>query len=618
MKTIGILIGLFFSIAAIARPITINDVHIKGFTTAEIALKKDYSFTLKKKVCQKLLTDSDAAVSAGTVSHSANRAVAEIVSLNAWTELDGTRIPVKDEHIISGKAATSLNGFDDIERYTISFPSVQKGARLCYEVEENFKTGSIKNYFEIFAGSDFSYFEKGSGLFVESEIPLKHFIRDLNSNWEFKEEQVKDKYQYSCVVKEDYFDGYTFENYSDQSQTKSPVLVLKSHDKFQSKPFMDLANDIENRIEEGTLPGEALERIADLKSSELSAKDQAEDVMAWVIDNIRYMGDWRTSSGLTVPRSIENIIETRYGDCKDLSLLTIRMLRELGLKAKFAVVRRGHDGTPFGLGMSQSHFLNANHAIVYLEDIKTFIDPTNTPAIAQTLLDIADRDALILARDPYVLKTPKFENTEGQIIDRCVVTYKGDNSTVRCYEKYSGFYSAYLLQNYFRQDRTVLERSLIESMRVPYLDYEFHKLPPLWDRIPDTYEIDYEWTQLSTLLQTPGGQVIPLPEPYKEIFELKPESRQTGIQVPFNRVDEEFTYLGKKAMHGVKDLNVKLASPWLVIQREVKNTGKGVRLRTRYETIKGLITPEEFVSKEFRKFQEDYKNLINSKAIVIK
>ncbi|MFK7827298.1 MAG: transglutaminase family protein [Oligoflexales bacterium] len=618
MKIMAVLSSFLFTTIAFSRPITINDVHIKGFSKAEVALKKDFSFTLKKKFCQKLLTDSEIAVSAGTVTHSSNRAVSEIISLNAWTELDETRILVKDENIVSGKASTSLNGFDDIERYTISFPSVQKGARLCYEVNEKFKSGSVKNYFEIFAGSDFSYYEKGSGLVVESEIPLFHFKRDINANWTFQVERIKGIYRYSFLVNEDYYDGHTFENYSDESHGRSPVLVLKSHNSYQSKPFRDLAGEIEKKIEESTLPPEALERIAEIKFSELTVKDQAENAMAWVIDNVRYMGDWRSSSGLTIPRSIEDIIETRYGDCKDLSLLTVKMLRELGLKATFAVVRRGLDGNPFGIRMSASHYLNTNHAIVYLEDTKTFVDPTNTTAIAQTLLDIADRDVLVLAKEPYVSKTPIFENTEGKIIDKCVVTYKGENSTVRCNEKYSGFYSAYLLQNFFRQDRTVLERNLIESMRIPYINYEFHKLPTLWDRIPENYEIDYQWTQLSTLLQTPQGQVIPLPEPYKEIFELKPETRQTGIQVPFNRVDEEYVYSGKKATHGVKDLNVKLVSPWMLIQREVKNTGKSVKLRTSYETIKTLITPQEFVSKEFSKFQEDYKNLINSKAIVIR
>ena len=39
-----------------------------------------------------------------------------------------------------------------------------------------------------------------------------------------------------------------------------------------------------------------------------------------------------------MPRSIEEVLRTRFGDCKDQSALVVALLREMGLEARFALV----------------------------------------------------------------------------------------------------------------------------------------------------------------------------------------------------------------------------------------------------------------------------------------
>ena len=94
----------------------------------------------------------------------------------------------------------------------------------------------------------------------------------------------------------------------------------------------------------------------------------------WVQDDIRYfafaMGEnnWR-------PRSIEAIAATRFGDCKDKSLLLATLLRRLGEYAWPALVNTHARASLDGISPSPYAF---NHAIVALRDANgwRWTDPT--------------------------------------------------------------------------------------------------------------------------------------------------------------------------------------------------------------------------------------------------
>ncbi|MDE4965794.1 transglutaminase, partial [Francisella tularensis subsp. holarctica] len=58
-------------------------------------------------------------------------------------------------------------------------------------------------------------------------------------------------------------------------------------------------------------------------------------------NQLTYLGDWKKFDAGFYPRTMEDIIDSGYGDCKDYSLLTIDSLRYIGLSARFALVNRG-------------------------------------------------------------------------------------------------------------------------------------------------------------------------------------------------------------------------------------------------------------------------------------
>jgi transglutaminase-like putative cysteine protease len=82
--------------------------------------------------------------------------------------------------------------------------------------------------------------------------------------------------------------------------------------------------------------------VGDIRHSGGTPADQALHALQFVQDQIRYVSISIGRGGF-VPSAPETILERRFGDCKDKSLLLATLLRELGIDARVALVntRRG-------------------------------------------------------------------------------------------------------------------------------------------------------------------------------------------------------------------------------------------------------------------------------------
>ena len=122
------------------------------------------------------------------------------------------------------------------------------------------------------------------------------------------------------------------------------------------------------------LPPLAQARVEAWKRECTTTDDKVRAALTWVEDNFRYfsmaMGDHNLK-----PRPLQEICSTRFGDCKDKSVLLARLLRELGLEAWPALVNTYWQDRIQEYGPSPYAF---NHAIVaYLHDGELrWLDPT--------------------------------------------------------------------------------------------------------------------------------------------------------------------------------------------------------------------------------------------------
>jgi len=115
-----------------------------------------------------------------------------------------------------------------------------------------------------------------------------------------------------------------------------------------------------------------------------------------VAENVRYVAIEIDGSGWK-PRSPKEVLASRYGDCKDMSVLTAALLRVLGIEAWPALVRTRDDGTIDGSIVTPSLM---NHMIVYVRSggEEHWIDPAGG-VLELGELPSVDRDvqALVLS-----------------------------------------------------------------------------------------------------------------------------------------------------------------------------------------------------------------------------
>ncbi len=599
-----------------ARPALLSEASVLLEFHDSLSVKKDYTYDYHSQVCRILLDDSDEAISQGTIKYPVDLASTTLKSLVAWVEHEGKKTPVNPSNIMRGMATTSLSAFSDIEEHTITFPEVRKGARLCYEVRET-RTPFIPGYFEWYGVSPFPFVAKGSSLQVDSEIPLEQLIHNDNNFWSITRKKGTEGLHLEAKVKSDYAEGSRFEDLSSYSG-RGALLLLRSHRDYNSAPFKALGAEVESRLN-GEVPKVLSDLVTKIKERASEQRKQLEIAMAEISNLVRYMGDFRTNEGKFLPRKIVDTLASDYGDCKDFSLLTVKVARLLGIKAYYAVVNRGNPARRGDVGLEQSLYLGSNHAIVYIhEEGGYFIDPTNTASIAEALGDISDRDALVFAESASIKRVRSLVEAASLFREHCRIEMVNDISFVHCKHEFSGIVAAQLLPSLFRNPREVNERQILSWHAGNFLDYRFTKLPQFWQREVEPYEMEFEWHQPSSAIDTPGGKVIKLYPPFAGLFELKQEKRVSGVDFGFHRTESTLLYQDFHPTHEVASLNTVLDSKWLLIKREVKDSPQGLEISFRFSNKVETLSAEEFNSPEFVKLQEQYRRLMQAKGVVVK
>ena len=111
----------------------------------------------------------------------------------------------------------------------------------------------------------------------------------------------------------------------------------------------------------------------------------------WVRKNIRYNAVFIGAGGFS-PNTLDHILKTRYGDCKDQALLLLSLLQAAGVPGVPALL---NVGTDFALNRVETGF---NHVIVHVPELGLYLDPTATHA-PYGELPVADRGKpVVLAR----------------------------------------------------------------------------------------------------------------------------------------------------------------------------------------------------------------------------
>ena len=139
-----------------------------------------------------------------------------------------------------------------------------------------------------------------------------------------------------------------------------------------------------------TLPREAAQRWLQDPQGELGNIEQIANAVA---ENVRYLAIELEGAGWT-PNEPQKVLSERYGDCKDMSMLTVALLRSLGIEAWPALLRTRDVGALDGTIVTPSLM---NHMIVNVQSggKEYWVDPTGG-VLKLGELPSSDRGALTL------------------------------------------------------------------------------------------------------------------------------------------------------------------------------------------------------------------------------
>jgi TPR repeat protein/transglutaminase-like putative cysteine protease len=118
-------------------------------------------------------------------------------------------------------------------------------------------------------------------------------------------------------------------------------------------------------------PTAALRKLADsIVGSATTTADKVARLHNWVAENIRYVGIGFEDGGFT-SQPAEAVVTARYGDCKAHATLLKAMLATQGIVANIVIVNAARRYT-----LTELATPNFDHAIVYVPDLDTYLDPT--------------------------------------------------------------------------------------------------------------------------------------------------------------------------------------------------------------------------------------------------
>jgi len=233
--------------------------------------------------------------------------------------------------------------YDDLYSYIFNFPSVGKGTRLVTES----KTISHDAFYPIifFFGSQIPVENSRLTLTLPENVTIAYHLFGFDTTSINFTRTTKGKYvtyQWSAgfsksYVPDDespsarYFTPHIIINIASYKYKDENINILRSISDLYAWDYSKIS-----KVNSGTQP--EIKFLADsITAGITSERDKVRQIYKWVQQNIKYVAIEDGDNGL-VPREATQVLQQRYGDCKDKSSLLTAMIRSLGLKSSFAWV----------------------------------------------------------------------------------------------------------------------------------------------------------------------------------------------------------------------------------------------------------------------------------------
>jgi len=396
-------------------------------------------------------------------------------------------------HIIMIKALKST-GIDMLKTYSI--PVYSNQSLTVHKAEVMKKNGSKLKAERSGYDIVFTNLEEGDAIVLEYKIENYHQAKLLTHFWDKYYFDVDYPYQifkYSLLVPPDVKFNYKVENMElePKKETKDEFVLYtwerKNVKAIVDEKYMPAWEDVGAVLYISTFPDwdfvgkwyadlsktkaetspeikEAVNEIFKDKGN-LTDLQKAREIYNYIVSNIRYSSVSFRQSGF-IPQKAEDVLNTRLGDCKDVTTLFITMCREVNLDAKFILVSSRYYGKKNMVLPS----IDFDHAIARLDidgksyyvELTTDLYPFNTVdkyLLNSFILQVADEKG---AYQPVYLATNN--RIENGVYRKSNISFDGNRIVVDKQNKKTGHAAANMRNIYKNQTKEQQKKDLLESL----------------------------------------------------------------------------------------------------------------------------------------------------------
>jgi len=608
-----------------ARFATDKDLsYVIEFEHLEIHIDKDGFSKMVSEVQLKILNDQGRnQVGISRLNYDSNST--ELRLLEAKTINDDKETKVSSSQIQLQDVPGSPVGFDQMKEMVIVFPQVQVGSRIYYKLEEKTQEIAEEKLWSIMG----EYHNRAIDNFkadITSELPLFAKVNDPDHKFSYSTTSKDGKFfmhlellkPVRSVIQDEHL------SFTDPNRTLHWLVSTREH----------WSNLAPNRIADiGKLIQEPLPKaFAEIKDKAAKVSDHVEQLnllTSLLADRLRYFGDWRQRRGGYLPRSLKEIADTGYGDCKDFALVLTAMSRALGFDANMAWIRRNiHPGMdPAEYPASLQIF---NHAVARVQDGNRvyWLDGTNPTSRAQGIpFDIADRNAFVLkAPDGFLDRTPARLPVDRQMTYD--LTYQihwqknqPEETNVEGHiqlqnEAANDYFAGLYLRPQASQDYNWI-LFLAGSSKI--LDWSTTS-NDLRQRIPAAdFSVPFKFKLDNVLSRTSAGEGFDLPytEDIFQLSVLNVRDRAGDVFLGAPYLAERKALIKDVKVTGEQSLNCEIQSPWLDISRKVRKSKEGVEVVDRVQSKVVKILLNELVTPTYEHFQRQIGNCFRNATLVL-
>ena len=475
------------------------------------------------------------------------------------------------------------------------------GILIIYRVKNHYFGKLAFNFWEQHSFTlSYPYLHNSYSLLISPKVKFKHEFSNGGFEPQKSKEGEFDLYVWSkgnqaATRSENYMSRYvdfgetlflsTFQDWSEISHWYSDLAATKSKPDFEVKELVaELFEGKEN----------------------LSEREKVELIYTYIVKNIRYSSVSFRQSGL-IPQKASDVLNTKIGDCKDVSTLFVSMCKEAGIKDVGLVLVNTRDNGRKDLTLPSISF---NHCIarVKLDGQDYFVELTSENNSFLTYGDnLINSYALEIYDEAEGKKSEAFyfnpsNRNKNSVIRTTEVTVNGNDLDMKTENSKTGNWASYMRYRYKDESADEQRKVMLNALNNDYKNVTLDKLEFTdFDTLTNDYSYMYSFTIKNAVTKIAGLNifVIPWNDKYESSEFVSDENRKYPLELwryfNYDRKYEEITItLPKGKTLAERPKNVYIDNEFATYSIKYKISGNTVTATRELIPKKQVVKPEEF------------------------